>query len=149
MTEEELNEEMKILKTLGIEKVSHPEASIGFAKKNQSWYGWSHRAINGFKVGSRVKMGDIAFHASNKEEFAEQQKRFWLDSKYHFDKKVEMKSNGVEVSATYNDTVPNKDLRGTRYVHFEKYPKKWGKGEWTAKTLDDAKQMAIDFSKGL
>ena len=31
----------------------------------------------------------------------------------------------------------------------EKYPDKWGKGEWVAKTMEDAKQMAIDFSDGV
>jgi len=34
--------------------------SIGFCKKNRKWYGWSHRAIFGFGVGSKVKKGDCA-----------------------------------------------------------------------------------------
>ena len=32
--------------------------SIGFSRKNKKWYGWSHRAIYGFKVGDIVKKGD-------------------------------------------------------------------------------------------
>ena len=28
--------------------------SIGFNKKEQKWYGWSHRAIYGFKVGDEI-----------------------------------------------------------------------------------------------
>ena len=32
---------------------------------------------------------------------------------------------------------------------FSEYPEKWGKGEWVAKTIDDAKQMAIDFARGV
>lgn len=32
---------------------------------------------------------------------------------------------------------------------FIPFPEKWGKGEWTAKTLEDAKQMAIDFAESV
>jgi hypothetical protein len=60
----------------------HNVPSIGFSEKEQKWYGWSHRAIYGFGVGSKVKKGDCAYNGK----------------------------------------------------------------EWTAKTLDDAKQMAIDFA---
>jgi len=61
--------------------------SIGFCEREQKWYGWSHRAICGFGIGSTCKKGDIHYR-----------------------------------------------------------PKK---GEWTAKTLSDAKQMAIDFAKAI
>lgn len=40
---------------------SHPDAkvcSIGFCEKEQSWYGWSHRAMYGFTVGYVAKEGD-------------------------------------------------------------------------------------------
>lgn len=69
----------------GIKKETLPGnnvPSIGFSETEQKWYGWSHRAIYGFGVGSKVKKG----HAGYK-----------------------------------------------------------GK-EWTAKTLDDAKKMAINFA---
>jgi hypothetical protein len=62
-------------------------ACVGYAPETEKWYGWSHRAIYGFKIGSTCHKGDC----------------------HH---------------------VPNK-------------------GEWTAKTLDDAKQMAIDFAEGV
>lgn len=45
--------------------------------------------------------------------------------------------------------VPNKEMRNKIDAVFSEYPKKWGRGEWTAKTLDDAKQMAIDFSQNI
>ena len=32
---------------------------IGFSEKEQKWYGWSHRAIYGFKVGDKCKDGDL------------------------------------------------------------------------------------------
>lgn len=58
--------------------------SIGFSTKDGKYYGWSHRAIFGFKIGSKCKKGDCHY-------------------------------------------LPEK-------------------GEWIAKTFDDAKQMAIDFA---
>ena len=65
----------------------HCVCSIGYSKKDNKWYGWSHRALYGFTIGSKVKKGHCAY-----------------------------------------------------------YPEK---GEWEAKTMEDAKQIAIDFSKGV
>jgi hypothetical protein len=33
--------------------------TVGFCDANQKWYGWSHRAICGFKVGDIIKDGSI------------------------------------------------------------------------------------------
>jgi len=35
--------------------------SIGYSPKEKKWYGWSHRAIYGFGVGSKCKEGDCHF----------------------------------------------------------------------------------------
>lgn len=56
--------------------------SIGFSFKEGKWFGWSHRAICGFKIGSTCRKGDVHYQ-------------------------------GVK---------------------------------WTAETIHDAKQMAIDFA---
>lgn len=74
---------MKFFAKHGISKVYN--GSIGFSEKEQKWYGWSHRAIYGFGIGSKVKKGDCGYK---------------------------------------------------------------GKA-WTAKTLDDAKQMAKDFADAI
>lgn len=37
--------------------------SIGFSTKDGKWYGWSHRAIFGFKVGSKCRKGDCHYKA--------------------------------------------------------------------------------------
>lgn len=34
--------------------------SIGFCSRDGKWYGWSHRAIFGFKPGDQVREGDCA-----------------------------------------------------------------------------------------
>jgi hypothetical protein len=131
-------------------------ASIGKSEKDGKWYGWSHRAMHGFEIGSSVKMGDCAFTPSNREEAAEDALRFWGDNEeYHKDSWVGDDEHrdpdgegpeGCRVHWTYTDDVPNKKLRGTTSSMFCEYPDEWGRGEWTAKTEEDAKQMAIDFA---
>lgn len=53
----------------GIEEFDYPTPDsqirhIGYAPKTQKWYGWSHRAVFGFKVGDRVKKGDVIANSS-------------------------------------------------------------------------------------
>jgi len=43
--------------------------SIGFCEKEQKWYGWSHRAIYGFKIGDIVKEGDSCNSSGLTEEY--------------------------------------------------------------------------------
>lgn len=43
--------------------------SIGFSEKDGKWYGWSHRAIYGFKVGDVVKKGDCTAEEGFIEEY--------------------------------------------------------------------------------
>lgn len=43
--------------------------SIGWSEKNQMWYGWSHRAIHGFKVGDAVSEGDCTASSGVTEEY--------------------------------------------------------------------------------
>lgn len=38
-----------------ISKKDHSVCSIGFCDKDQKWYGWSHRAMNGFGVGDTAE----------------------------------------------------------------------------------------------
>lgn len=124
--------------------------SLGFNPKEQKWYGWSHRAVFGFGIGSKCKKGDCGFKPSNKEEFIERNLSFWGDNEYAVDKPVAIdKGDSVLITYVYNDKVPNVSMRGTTYENFIKYPEKWGKGEWEAKTLEDAKQMAIEFAKSV
>jgi len=114
---------------------SHSVCSIGYSEKEKKWYGWSHRAVNGFKVGDKVKEGDCAYVPSNKEEFLNDLKR-WYGKEYDYI----VKDNGIKIK--YNG-------KGVGVNEYRKYPKKWGKGEWTAKTLEDAKQMAMDFAESV
>ena len=152
-----MEDSLKFLLKLGIteqiqDRYEEPKTCcIGFNPKEQKWYGWSHRAIFGFGIGSQCKQGDCGFEPSNKEEFIEREMSFWGDLDYSVNGVVDYteKKDGILISYIYNDLVPNKSLRGTKYEHFSKFPNKWGKGEWIAKTLDEAKEMAIEFAKSV
>jgi len=135
-------------------------ACIGFNPLEQKWYGWSHRAIFGFTIGSECKKGDCGYNPDTKENFAEDCLNFWGDNEYSIgDNKAEFtkgldrdeknRVDGVLVTYTYNDKVPNEKLRGTFYSTFCPFPKEWGKGEWTAKSIEEAKEMAIEFAKSV
>ena len=158
----------------------HKTCSIGFCESQQAWYGWSHRAIYGFKVGSKVSFRDCAYKAPDKYAFGKDILNFFCgidDKAMHSPSVREYKQEaypsmedyakmnpdetinhdpkfdyGVLVEATYvtdKALLPNEDLHGTKYKSFTPYPEEFGRGEWEALTLDDAKQMAIDFAEGV
>jgi len=141
-------------------------ASIGFNPIEQKWYGWSHRMIQGFGIGSEVGPRSCAFVPSSKEEFEAQLRGFWDD--------------GVTRPCGNKETATLHDLSVTRFTKFEHdvvnpitdelgaqfayettfasgrpplqfedfapYPNPWGRGAHTATTLEEAKEMAIAFA---
>lgn len=136
----------------------HNVCSIGYSVKDGKWYGWSHRAIFGFKVGSTCKEGDCHYRPKNKRDFREDMKRFWSDpghcdvrAAYHTEYPEDGGDamEGVRVSWKYDETVKNKSLHHKVGSAFSPYPDDFGKGSWTAKTTVDAKRMAIDFAAGV
>lgn len=84
-------------------RVDHQACQIGFSKKQNKWFGWSHRAIYGFTVGDVVKEGDCTASSGWTEEY--------------------LKDHPGE-----DDSLP---------IGF------------TAKTLEDAKLMAIAFARSV
>lgn len=136
----------------------------GFSPSEQKWYGWSHRAIYGFGIGSKVSRGDYGYFPTCKEDFVQGMLKFWdvddgiwrkcesrevtctttlvsLDDNFTQDGEVgfmlitETKFKGADRDYTNNNFTP--------------YPEQYGRGEWVAETLEDAKQMATDFSSGV
>jgi hypothetical protein len=131
----------------------HTVANMGFSEKEQKWYGWSHRAIFGFKIGSEVKRGDCAYMPVDEEDFVATMVRFWAD-KHHLDIEYRIGANvlgerGVFIDWVYSETVPYENLRGTNGGSFQIFPENFGKGEWKAESLEDAKQMAADFAESV
>jgi hypothetical protein len=129
------------------DKLTH---GVGFSPKYSKWYGWSHRAIYGFKVGSTCEKGDCHYRAANLEDEIEDAIRFWDDDGHEQTTAEVIKDGVIHVSWKYNDTVPNEKVRGTiGGVEWDYNPMNFGRGEWVAKTMKDAKQMAIDFNEGV
>lgn len=134
----------------------HNVCSIGFCEKEQKWYGWSHRAIYGFGVGSRVEKGDCAYVPADWQDLIDKAISFWTeDGHLEVNARRSTDDQGkdcVKVQWLYAsdpELVPNTKLHGTTRTIATYPPEEWGRGEWTAETLDDAKQMAIDFAEGV
>ncbi len=130
----------------------HRVCSVGFCEVDKKWYGWSHRAIFGFEVGSTVERGDCGYMPTDREDFRQDMIRFWTEDA-HEDVMGEFATEGgnpgVNITWRYANTVPNPKLRGTITAVFQLFPSKWGRGEWTAATMVDARQMAVDFARGV
>jgi len=123
---------------------------VGFSPKDGKWYGWSHRAIYGFKVGSTCVKGNCHYRAANEADEIEDAIRFWSDTGHINVTAEKVKDGVIHVSWEYDDTVQNEKLHGTiSGVDWEYDPSSFGKGEWEAKTMDDAKRMAQDFNEGV
>jgi len=128
--------------------------SIGFCKKDNKWYGWSHRTIHGFGIGSEVKKGDAAYNPTDKKDFAENMRDFYHSEEYHEWTRYRSVENDegvlvLEIEHLYNNNTPNEHIRGETLKMIVDFPESFGKGEWKAETLEDAKLMAIDFANNV
>lgn len=132
------------------EELTH---GVGFSPKDGKWYGWSHRAIFGFKIGSTCEKGDCHYVGSTEKEQEEDAIRFWSEDDHQNTRCVGIKEddNGdrfFQIKWDYTDKIPNKKLRG-KIGGSSHYITPLGRGEWIAKTVSDAKQMAVDFNEGV
>ena len=151
--------------------------SIGFSKREQKWYGWSHRAIYGYGVGSKVSKGDCSYTADNPEEMIEDYANFFSDisperyERYKAKCTIPDRRDGILIfhegfGKEFGPIPMAQDLDDIAAVlsgekdmsDLPNIPDDWGsgvefrpcgKGEWVAETLEDAKQMAIDFANGV
>ena len=153
--------------------------NIGFSPFTQKWYGWSHRAVCGFSIGDEIKKGEIAYIPDTPEGIIEARVEFFSDFGQEYMDQIRAEcallpdGSGIRVlpSPMYIDMVDigdEDDLKElaedlvsgdmdaldskTKRVDITAdvfYEVKCGRGEWKAETLDDAKQMAIDFAKAV
>ena len=142
-------------------------ANTGFSPAEQKWYGWSHRAIFGFGIGHTVKKGDCNYIADNPEELIDDHANFFADispesaDRHRAECQILPDRSGIrilpaplkipvaesldELEAAMDGSIdlPETDIAGDYRIE------KCGRGEWSAKTLDDCKQMAIDFAESV
>lgn len=139
--------------------------SIGFCEREQKWYGWSHRAIYGFGIGSTVTKGDCAYTADTVDGLIEDYVAFFADVTDPAETRALLKpdyeNNRVWVGETHHAaTIANSvdglvvalecpEMMPQGEITLGGYWLNTGRGEWTAQTLEDAKQMACDFAEGV
>ncbi len=137
-----------------------PTCCIGFNEKEQKWYGWSHRAIYGFGIGSIVKKGDCAYTPINQQDMLDDMINFWVGKENEFCYKAQIikteigipDPNGERVGfGCYLECSTTRKNDNSIFIskYWQPFPDVWGRGEWEAKTLEDAKQMAISFAEGV
>jgi len=78
---------------------------IGFSPKDDKWYGWSHRAIFGFKVGSTCKKGDCHYRAANEKDEIEAAIRFWSSDNHINVAAKKMEDGTIYVSWEYENEI--------------------------------------------
>lgn len=147
-------------------------ACIGFNPTKQKWYGWSHRAIYGFTIGSTCKKGDCHFvPATPQEIFDDVTKKDEDGFQWQKTENVELTETGIRIKTPMVELVgddgpigetsefiadacdkiihPGGEVQGTIPAEPEYWEMECGRGEWTAKTMADAYQMACDFASGV
>ena len=157
-------EQAQMLESRGIvpqrRRPDHKTASIGHAPKENKWYGWSHRAIYGFGIGTKVVRGSCAYKPVDKNDLMTAHIRFWADEESEQCTQTIITDKSFDVISPYNDEpglglsistecVRKADNELLQSTHWAPYPDVWGRGEWTARTIEDAKIMASDFSDGV
>lgn len=140
-------------------KDHHKVCSIGFCEKEQKWYGWSHRAIYGFGVGHTVDEGHCGYRTGDKDKLAKELReeyKWSLDKGYICNFRVRKNKKSITVTYEQANRKMRKKPKSFEIVAYG--PTQWerhkhiyfiGKGKWTAKTLEDAKEMAVDFAESV
>jgi hypothetical protein len=145
-----LEDDLKFLLRKGI--TDQVISGLGFNPTEQKWYGWSHRAIYGYGIGSECTMRSIGYRPENKEAFIKHLKS--LDERLNPNHKCtyDIREEGVFVKSEflgYPEDKSQDKFIGDMNIELHRYPKKWGRGEWTAKTLEESKLMAESFAEGV
>jgi hypothetical protein len=147
------------------EELTH---GVGFSPLDSKWYGWSHRAIYGFKVGSTCKKGDCHYTPKTPEDLIDEHANFFLDisqesvDRHRTECHILDDRSGIRILHTpvviplansIDDLVDALDGEVSALESIDIMDGfsviECGRGEWVAKTMDDAKQMAVDFNRGV
>ena len=145
---------------------------VGFNPVEQKWYGWSHRAIYGFGIGSTCKIGDCGYVPETPKKLFDDVTKVNKDGfRWQNPENVEMTETGIRIKTPMVELVGDDGLVGKtaefineacdKIIHpggevlsaVPVEPDYWeiecGRGEWTAKTMEDAYRMACDFASGV
>lgn len=163
-----MEDKLSFLADIGLSQVqttweTGKPCNIGFCEKEQKWYGWSHRAICGFGVGSKISKGDCAYVGATPEDMIEDRVAFFSDlgeekaALVRAECQILPDRSGIRIlhaplkipmAESIEDALDPDAKTEMVDIYQGKFSvEKCGRGEWEAKTLDDAKQMAMDFAE--
>lgn len=121
------------------ERLFRPDiALIGYSEKENAWFGITSASatfVSKFTVGDVIVKGMPGYIPSNESEYVESVLETLTPApvgKITVNVCSECGVRGVRIQAENHD-------------RFFPMPVVFGKGEWTAETIEDAKQMAIDY----
>ena len=137
--------------------------SIGFDKKTNKWCGWTHRGIACYGIGDKVTEDDIAYRPDSSSALMARIRKTYSELYNVPISCMDRVSYKDYIEVILNekinpfDPIPSSkfgvsvcfEFKGSKMNRFHPYPDRWGKGEWTALSMDDAKQMACDAVIGL
>jgi predicted small secreted protein len=122
----------------------NPYCQIGFSEKEKKWYAWrkmNFANMKSFGIGTTTNFGDDIFVPSNLVDFFHHV-RFMFVS---YDR-VTISVNTTPQNCISVHALNHKDLKGCIQKKFF-YPKNWGRGSWTALSLEDAREMAVEYAE--
>lgn len=127
-------------------KNDKPYYTIGFSRKTNKWYGWDWEDIQEFNIGHMVKKGDMGYTPNNIDELYQDLLKQYTDNAYvmKYDEHISIK----ELVSVIEGITKNNDYICSKYWS-KPYNVYLGRGEWQAKTLDDCKEMAVDFVRAI
>ena len=99
-----------------------------------------------------MKKENVAYNPSTAEDYEENYIRFWSYGANDYIENIfidERTEDGFYLTTKYNDKMPILSLRGILIKKFVEYPKSYGNGEWKAETIEDAKEMAINYADNI
>ena len=123
---------------------------LGFSEKDNKWYGWSNKAIFGFTIGSECRTGNSHYTPSSIELHIANLLSWGFDANVDAIILSKIENNIIYIEKILDNYNYNKTLNIKSIINEYKIDElPFGKGEWIAKTMEDAKQMAIDFARSV
>jgi len=124
----------------------HCICSIGFALGKERWFGWSHRAIASFGVGSTCRKGDCHYLPVSFDEVKATCECLEGENCHAF---ASVAVEPVDPNEPEGSLRPVGETMGIVTCSLANCPIGLGHGEWVAGSLEEAKEMAVDFAKSV
>jgi len=116
--------------------------TIGWSEITKSWFGWSHRAMKGFTIGSKITKGHLGYRPSTNQEVLGD-----AISYYRKNNKIQSVNSNTIVDGQPDFEIIYESKQTKSVGSYKEIYPELGHGEWIAESYEDAKEMAIDFAQ--